>query len=61
MAYRAACDLIVKEWKPLDARTQLITHVVGRFEPDTVGDGDGDAMCLDVKLQTAVRLGLLSH
>lgn len=39
----------------------LITHVVGRFEPDTVGDEDGDAMCLDVKQQTAVRPNMLSH
>lgn len=60
-AYRAVCDLTVKEWELLDARKQLITHVVGRFEPDTVGDVDGDAMCLDVKLQTVVRPSLLSH
>lgn len=60
-AYRAVCDLIVKEWELLHARKQLITHVLGRFEPDTVGDVDGDAMCLDVKLQTAVRPSLLSH
>lgn len=44
----------------LDARKQLITHVVGTFEPDTVGDVDGDAMCLNIKLQTAVRPSLLS-
>ena len=31
------------------------------LSPDTVGDVDGDAMCLDVKLQTAVRPSLLSH
>lgn len=60
-ACRAACDLIVKEWGPLDGGEQLITHVVGRFEPHTVGDMDGDAMCVDVKLQSAVRPGLLSH
>lgn len=34
---------------PEKKKAQLITHVVGRFEPDTVGDVDGDAMCLDVK------------
>lgn len=60
-AYGAVCDLIVKEWELQDARKQLITHVLGRFEPDTVGDVDGDAMCLDVKLQTAVGPSLLSH
>lgn len=60
-AERAVCDPMEREWEQLDAREQLITHVAGRLDPDTVGDGDGDAMCSNVKLQTVVRASLLSH
>lgn len=60
-AERAVCDPMEREWEQRDAREQLITHVAGRFDPGTVGDGDGDAMCLNVKMQTVVRASLLSH